>query len=238
MKWEAFLGVDCGQASDPTAWALLERKLFVRTEPVTGVWQPRTTNYVEMHCTAYSRFPLRTPYTEVVRRLGAIATLPDLVGRIAVIVDCTRERAVYDIIQESDAFDSVHVVPIVIGSGTHVSSDQYGWHAVPEYELLSALTIALESERLKTSREGGQEAGDAEALDTQLTHIKRRTSRRGKSVGMSVDGTEVEHDDLAFALALGLWYAKYRDAYKLDPEQIELSKKEEIDWLRYGRKGN
>ena len=229
------LGVDCGQASDPAAWALLERRIFTTEHPVSGTWQPRTTNVVEMHCTAYSRFQLRTPYTEMVRKLATIVSIPDLCSNITLIIDCSRERAVFDIIKERNEFRNVNVVPIVIGSGTHVNRDAYGWFAVPEYELLSALTVALESERLKTSREGGQEEGDTEALNEQLTHIKRRVSRRGRSVSMSVDGTDVDHDDLAFAIAMPLWYAKYTGAFALGVDEgAAVEKPKEYDPLRWG----
>lgn len=235
MRYEAFLGVDQGQASDPAAWALLERREFTVTDPIRGLQKPRTTNVVEMHGTAYSRFQLRTPYTEIVRRLAAIVTLPELVGRIAVIIDCTRERAVYDIVQETAEFREATVVPIVIGSGVHVSQDDWGWFAVPEKELLSALTVALESERLKVSRDGGQAAGDTEALEDQLTHIKRRLSKRGRSISMTVDGTDVEHDDLAFAFAFGLWYAKFIGAYGLEPDATDMPQsEEEYDPLLFG----
>jgi hypothetical protein len=209
----AFLGVDCGQASDPAAWVLCERRQFVKRPAIQlGPITESLETYSVLHATAYSRVALRTAYTEVVRKLAAIVAIPDLYRDVIVIVDCTRERAVYDIIRESPDFHGVTVIPMVITSGNHVTMDEYGWYKVPEAELLSSLVTSLEGERLKTFRNGGQEPGDSDAMESQLNHIKRRTSAKRKTVGMTADGTGEEHDDLAFSLSFAVWYAKYSGA--------------------------
>jgi hypothetical protein len=168
--------------------------------------------HAELHATAYSRFPLRTPYTAMVRKIAAIAMTPDFYGNLVIVVDCTRERAVYDIMRESPDLYGTTIIPMVITSGNHVNADKFGWYNVPEAELLAALTVTLEGNKLVIERGGGQEPGDSEELDRQLSNIKRRVSARRNRVGMSVDGTDVEHDDMAFALAFAVWYAKYAGA--------------------------
>jgi hypothetical protein len=165
--------------------------------------------YACLHATAYSRWPLRTPYTEIVRKVASIVQVPDWYGAITVIVDCTRERAVYDLMRETPGMYGATIIPIVITGGNHVSVDAYGWYNVPESELLADLTIALEGERLIASRAGGQEAGDSEELGRQLGNIKRRVSARRRVVGMTTDGSDVPHDDMAFALSFAVWYATY-----------------------------
>jgi hypothetical protein len=206
----AFLGIDNGQASDPAAWCLCERRAFVRkgTDPRMRTAEQLIT-YASLHATAYSRWPLRTPYTEIVRKVASIVQIPDWYGDITVIVDCTRERAVYDIMRETPGMYGATIIPIVITGGNHVSVDAYGWYMVPESDLLSDLTVGLEGERVKASREGGQGEGDAEELNRQLENIKRRVSARRRVVGMSTDGSDVPHDDMAFSLAFAVWYATY-----------------------------
>lgn len=211
----AFLGVDSGQAQDPAAWALCERKPFASRRP--QVMDSLNVNsevitYACLHARGYSRFPLRTPYTEIVRKIASIVQVPAWYGQITVIVDCTRERAVYDIMRETPEMYGATIIPVVITGGNHVSVDAYGWYNVPESELLSDLTIALEGERLQASREGGQEKGDADELNRQLDNIKRRVSARRRVVGMTADGTDAPHDDMAFALAFAVWYATYTRA--------------------------
>jgi hypothetical protein len=225
----AYLGVDIGQASDPSAFSLCERKVYIKRQ------QGEVDTYSTLHVTAFSRFKLWTPYTEIVRKLAAIVALPDLCRDIYVIVDCTRERAIYELMRQSPDFHDVTIIPITITGGTHVSEDAHGWYNVPEAELLSALTVSLESERLVIDR-GGQGPDDEETLNQQLTHIKRKVSAKRRSVGMSVDGTEVEHDDMAFSLALGVWYARYLGAF----EGPRVYRKDEIkpfDPARYGLTG-
>jgi hypothetical protein len=209
----AFLGVDIGQASDPSAWTLCERKIYARDKRLLNRRIDEMETYSNLHATAFSRFALRTPYTNVLKTLASIVAIPELYRDIALIIDCTRERAVYEMIRLSPDFHGITIIPIVITSGNHVSTDEYGWYNVPEAELLSALTVALEGQRLIIDK-GGQELGDEERLNEQLTHIKRKTSAKRKSIGMTVDGTDVDHDDMAFSLALSVWYARYVGAFE------------------------
>jgi len=196
--------LDCGQASDPAAWVLNERRVY-------GIRQEgQVDTYSQMHATAYSRFPLRTPYTAIVRRLEAICSTPDLFYQVSIVIDCTRERAVFDVMKESKGLKGIPVIPIVItgGQSKHSKQDEYGWYTVPEVEFVSGLTWALESGRQLLSKGGGQEESDAEVLDEQLTKIRQKVSARRGSVSMSVDGTGVENDDMVFALASTVWYAR------------------------------
>jgi hypothetical protein len=206
-----FLGLDVGQARDPSAWALVERRTYA--DRLVSLNEPvKVVAHSEIHATAYSRFPLRTPYTNVVRKIAAIAQTPDFYGDLVIIVDCTRERAVYDIMRENGDLHGTTIIPMIITGGAHISSDAHGWYNVPEAELLSALTVSLEGSKLILYRDGGQAPGDSEELERQLANIRKRVSPRRSRVGMSVDGSDVDNDDMAFALSFAVWYAKYSGA--------------------------
>jgi hypothetical protein len=171
--------------------------------------------YAELHCTAFSQFQKQTPYPDIVRQLGTIVQLPDLGGGVVVIVDCTSEHAVYDMMRADENFYNATIIPISITPGIHVTVDEYGWYKVPSLEIDSSLVVAAESQTLVIERGGGQEQGDAERLNEQLKALRHKISRVRRSDKLTSDGTDAEHDDMAKAVAYTTWWAKYTGALEM-----------------------
>jgi hypothetical protein len=171
----------------------------------------------------------------IVRKLATVVSIPELYRDVVMIVDCTRERAVYDMTRENPDFHGITIIPIIIGSGRHVTVDEYGWYSVPEEEIAASLAIATESQLLVVSKNGGQEEGDAEELKRQLMNMRRRVSSKRYSVGMSVDGSDVDHDDMAFAVSFNTWWAKYTGALVITP--VESKKASEYNPATFGLTG-
>ncbi len=146
------MGVDLGQAQDPTAIAVAEMR-----EP-------------EIHVRHLERVPLGTPYPQVIERITA------LVGKLpgaALIVDATGlGRPVIDRMREI----GLEPVPVTITGGRYTSFDGDMWR-VPKRALLRPLVAASETGRLKVAK-GLREA---EAFQRELQAFQRRITARGYS---------------------------------------------------------
>ncbi len=123
---KCLLGVDLGQAQDPTAIAVAEMR-----EP-------------EIHVRHLERVLLGTPYPQVIERIAA------LVGKLpgaALIVDATGlGRPVIDQMRET----GLEPVPVTITGGRYTSFDGDMWR-VPKKALLRPLVAASETGRLKVA---------------------------------------------------------------------------------------
>ena len=149
---KCLLGVDLGQAQDPTAIAVAEMR-----EP-------------EIHVRHLERVLLGTPYPQVIERITA------LVGKLpgaALIVDATGlGRPVIDQMRET----GLEPVPVTITGGRYTSFDGDMWR-VPKRALLRPLVAASETGRLKVAK-GLREA---EAFQRELQAFQRRITARGYS---------------------------------------------------------
>jgi hypothetical protein len=145
------VGIDLGQAHDPTAIAV--------AEPVAD----------DIHLRHLERRPLGEPYPAVVAHVRALVrALPGA----ELVVDATGVgRAVLD--QMRDA--GLEPVAVTITSGKKARRDGSGGWRVPKVELLRPLVSAVEAGRLKVA------AGlpDAEALARELGAFERAFTAAG-----------------------------------------------------------
>ena len=143
------IGVDLGQAQDPTAVAAAE---------VAGD---------ELHLRHLERLPLGTPYPAVIERIGVIAgTLQDC----DLVVDATGVgRPVIDQMREQ----GLDPVAVTITGGRAILFDGQTWR-VPKRALVRPLVAALEAGRLKVAKS----LPEAEALVRELQAFKRQISDR------------------------------------------------------------
>ena len=119
------VGVDLGQAQDPTAITVAE------------------THNPDIHVRHLERLPLGTPYPQVFER---IVTLMEKLPGASLVVDATGVgRAVLDHMAELEP------VPVTITGGRLTSFDGKMWR-VPKRTLLRPLVAATESGRLKVAR--------------------------------------------------------------------------------------
>src|SRR5262245_45970269 len=140
-----FVGLDLGQAQDPTALCILERPARESAEERDRrpVYQVR----------GLKRYHLGTPYTEIVQNVRfLVGTRPLDRNCAALVVDQTGVgAAVVDMFRSADLM--VPVRPALITAGHAVNlADDGSWH-VAKKELVSVLQVLLQSRRLKVARD-------------------------------------------------------------------------------------
>jgi hypothetical protein len=190
MRPDYFLGLDLGQTRDFTALAVLERS--PPTDAGTAVEKP---DYALRHL---HRFPLGTPYTEIVPAVAALIRAGPLAESPVVADQTGVGRAVVDMLRQ--AIDWVVPVSITGGQAVTVAEDR-SLH-VPKKELVTCLQVVLQSHRLRIAR-GLHEAA---LLVRELQQFQVKiTAAANETFGVWRDG---QHDDLVLAVALACWWAE------------------------------
>jgi hypothetical protein len=179
-----FLGLDLGQAKDYTALVILERH---------GYGQQAI-----FHVRHLQRYPLGTPYPEIVEDVAAklqLAPLNQLYPELA--VDGTGVGApVVDLFERAGLRALLR--PVIITGG---DEEQYaaGTHRVPKRNLVGAVQVVLQTGRLKIA----SALPDAAVLRRELENFQVKiTTAAHDAYGAWREG---QHDDLVLALALAVW---------------------------------
>lgn len=184
------LGLDLGQAHDPSALALLEQ-----TRPAL----PAEASYA---CRHLHRWQLGTPYPQIVKDVAAIA------GRLpycTLAIDGTGcGRAVVDLFWQA-ALANVSIAPVLITAGHAVSQDEFGYWHVAKTHLVSVVQVLLQSRRLKVA----PALPLAQLAITELSNFKAKITTAANET-FSGDWREGQHDDLCLAIALGAWAGEER----------------------------
>jgi hypothetical protein len=222
-----FLGLDLGQASDYTAIAVVNldaaylavardraarydrldaarKSLFydgidlrvmereLEEEKLSTIPEPV---YEVRHL---ERMPLRTPYTEVARRVGVLMQTPPLRQKVELVVDATGVgAAVVDILRDA----GLYFKSVVITGGERESRDG-DTHRVPKRDLISAAQVLLQNRRLRISAA----LPEAKTLTEELVNYRLKQNIATGHVGFELL-REGQHDDLVLALCLALWVA-------------------------------
>jgi hypothetical protein len=198
-----YIGLDLGQSNDYTALAVVEK-----VEGARG----GERNDPDLHLRHLERYPLRTPYPEMVAQVAALVEDPQLrttrqdhrLGRRILqepdlLVDATGVgRPVVDLFRER----GLKYKAITITGGNKVTGAS-GGYGVPKRDLIGALEVPFHSGRLKVA------AGLAlwETLRGELQTFRRKVSL---TTGMDTyeHWRESDHDDLVLAAALACWGAE------------------------------
>jgi hypothetical protein len=187
MQADFVVGLDLGQTSDFTALAVLE--------------QPSARDHVTER--TYSlrhlrRFPLGTPYVDIVPAVATLAGAAPLVGSPVVVDQTGVGRAVVDMLRQAVG----GVVPVTITGGQAVTRAEDGsWH-VPKKELVTCLQVVMQGRRLQIARR----LPEAATLVRELQQFQVKiTAAAHETFGTWRDG---QHDDLVLALALACWWAE------------------------------
>lgn len=179
-RW--MVSVDLGQSADFTAIGALER--------TPG---PDVLRHVE-------RCELGTPYPKIAKRVKEIADNPIFGGDVDVLLDATGVgRPVVDICR---AEGIRHLVPIIIGSGTHVTQDQYGYWHVPKKVLVGSTQVAMQNQALKLPSNHPL----AETMLKELRNFKMKLSEAGNQRFEA--WRSGDHDDLVLMLAQSQWWTR------------------------------
>lgn len=184
-----FIGLDLGQAQDPTALAVIERRGDIKT----GF----------CHVPQLKRYPIGTSYGAIVEEMaGKMRQAPE---GTRLIVDATGVgRAVVDMFREHEqlrASSIFHAVTITAGSE---ETREGSYWKVPKRNLVGAVQVLLQGQRLKIA----SELPDTPVLVSELQNFKVKITTAGNDV--YGEWREGKHDDLVLAVALGCWAAMHR----------------------------
>jgi hypothetical protein len=205
-----FLGLDLGQAQDPTALAVIER----------ASWRG---NFPQYSCRHLQRWQLGTPYPQIVHDVNRMAWaigpggVPLLPGATLVVDGTGVGRAVVDMFRQIPALSNrTRSVVITFGHATTFDKMSGAWH-VAKKELVGILQALMQTRRLKVAGS----LADAQVLIMELLNFKAKITPSGNETFEA--WRERDHDDLVLGLAVALWYAeKHPLSFHEDDWGIEL----------------
>jgi hypothetical protein len=195
-----FVGLDLGQSQDYTALAVIHQL------PTAANRSER-----ELHLRHLERYPLRTPYPDMVDRVGRLLSDPKLTlteldptraqyktYRPTLVVDSTGVgTAVTDMVRKA----GIRFVGVTITGGDTVNCSGQSWR-VPKRDLVGALEVPFHTNRLKVAR--GLTLWPT--LKEELLNFRRKVDLRTAHDSYE-HWRESDHDDLVLACALACWQA-------------------------------
>lgn len=194
-KREVAVGVDIGQAHDPTAIAIVTKVTTRAAEPLLEHLNPEP--HARFDVQHLERFKLGTPYPAQVDALEAMLVRPPL-NRLSprVLVDYTGVgRPVFDMFAGRHALRRAQGVVITGGRDTARNGNGY---SVPKGELVAKLQALLHAGQLRIAAT----LPDAPTLLRELQDFRVRFTDAGNATFNAREGA---HDDLVLALALAVF---------------------------------
>jgi hypothetical protein len=186
------LGVDIGQASDPSALILLES--YRPTPTDSNEWLP-----VRHRIGWIERVPLGTLYGQVVERIATVAESARAWGSPIIVLDATGVgRPIVDMLK---ARTTVQLRAVTFTAGEHEVQPQFDVFRVPKVDLVTSLETVLQSRRLECAPDVPLQ----EDLTGELSIFDFTIGERGRATFEAASGS---HDDLVCALMLAVWWAE------------------------------
>ncbi|MHB8736953.1 MAG: hypothetical protein ACYC6M_16740, partial [Terriglobales bacterium] len=144
------------------------------------------------------RFPLNTPYTEIVPAVARLIGMQPLYGAPLIVDQTGVGCPVVDMLRRTGGW----MVPVTITAGHAVTQVEDGsWH-VPKKELVTGLQVLMQTRRLRIARG----LPDAATLVRELQNFQVKiTVAANETFGTWREG---QHDDLVLAVALACWWAE------------------------------
>jgi hypothetical protein len=198
---EYTIGIDPGQAIDPTAFAAVQR---IQNE---GDSKPL------FRCGYLERLPLNTPYPGVIRHARRLISGEPFLGRSELVLDLTGVgRAVGDLFRQ----EGLTVTRVTITAGQEETITDRGIHHVAKLALISVVQTLLHDGRLHIQKD----LPDAPVLRTELEDFRASITDSGRWTFGARSGA---HDDLVLALALAVWRAAKKQPMRIAPEVLAKS---------------
>ena len=181
------MGLDLGQVRDYTAIAVIER---IASSPKNA-----PPSY---HLRHLQRFPLGTPYPEIVTHVRDMIHSPPLAGVTKLIVDGTGVGVpVVEMLRQA----GLSLVPIWI-TGGETTSRKGRIIRVPKRDLVSVLQVVFQTGRLRIA----SSLPLGPILIDELLNFRAKVTTAGTNTYEA--WRESVHDDLVLALAIAVWYAE------------------------------
>jgi hypothetical protein len=194
-KLKYYCGLDLGQAQDYTALAVVEKT--THRNQLTGELASPST-YAVRHL---ERYPLGTAYTEIITRLSPLFLKEPLKDCVLAIDRTGVGRPVVDMIKKAKFQARLYPITITGGHTVHDDKENGGWN-VPKKDLVGAMQVLLQSQRIKIA----SSLAEADTLKRELQNFQVKvTTAANEQFGAWREGT---HDDLVLAVALAVWSAE------------------------------
>jgi hypothetical protein len=188
------LGLDLGQAAEFSAVCAVERTVAVPRD-LSEPDPPPVYTVRHLH-----RWPLGTPYPEIVEAVKALVATPELDG-CRLVVDVTGVGgAVMDLVRRAELGVSIQAVTIT--GGQAMTKQEGGGYAVPKKDLVAVLQVLLQQRRLVVAKT----LPHAALLGAELSAFRVKVTAGGNDTLEA--WRERPHDDLVLAVALAVWWAE------------------------------
>jgi hypothetical protein len=196
-----YLGLDLGQATDPTVAVVLEAH---------GDGQVRV--YDIKHIEPYR---LGTTYPAIIQAVSALLDRSPLQGQCALVIDHTGVgRAIYDMFVEA----GLKPIGITITPGKNWHQESSTQYHVAKELLVGVAQKFVQSERIR----GSFRVKHSAVLKRELKAFRvKRTKGLNEVYGPDV--RESAHDDMVLACTCALWYAEHQGppAASLAPAEVD-----------------
>jgi hypothetical protein len=182
-------GLDLGQAQDYTALAIAAKS-----------WKPHPDDDDRLEAHYFvgdlRRWPLKTPYPEIIDDLGRLVARPPLDYPSLGVDQTGVGKAIVDLLRSKQLAASLRPILITAGHQTIRGGDG-AWH-VPKKELVSCVQALLQTRRLQVAAVPERDTLVKELLDfkVKITAAANETYESWR---------ERDHDDLVFAVAMACW---------------------------------
>ncbi len=204
------VGVDVGKIVDHSTISVCEQLLRKMEELMPIRWKSENQPVLDIYKIRHlERFPLKTPYPEVVERLVRMMEEPRLRQEGRIIMDAT---GVGEPIADLLRANGLRPVSIKITGSQEVVKKNDRLYHVPKRDLVSALLVMVQSGRIKMAKEYYNKQGElveweiVNQLREELENFNYKINREtGKDTYEAAK--EIVHDDLVTAVALPMWYA-------------------------------
>jgi hypothetical protein len=208
---DVIVGLDLGQASDPTALAVLRRSMLLTGDGLPARDHRRQPR-VRFECVHLERYRLETAYPNIVATVKALIGRPELQPRRRLAIDATGVgRAVVDMFLDAHLPADIH--PITLTAGETVRRARWNrsfavGYWVPKNETIGVTQVLLQTQRLKIAR--GLQL--AEVLRRELLDFRIKITAAAHA---SFNAREGAHDDVLLSVAIACWLGSRREiAYR------------------------
>ena len=185
-----YIGVDLGKSQDYTAITIMQQNIIYKS------LNTKIPIYEVRHL---ERIKLGTPYPKIVDRLGKLLQKPEIYHKQKVmLIDQTGVgKPVVDMLRQADLCT---ILGITITGGHEVTEVDGGFH-VPKKELVAALQVLIQSERIKIAKD----LEFADILKKEILNFKVKLDERTGHESFEA-WREQEHDDMVLSTAIVAWY--------------------------------